>query len=378
VSEEPFYIPDDFRAFMQRVVAYVDTPGEEKFLDAEDALQDETGYGGRVGEQDYKFQYITADGLNKWELPLKEAAIRDIADGLLVEIMGIKRDIVRTKQRAPSGEPLLVWGEYHEDALSISSDEQFTAALDSLQLASYDAPRMLRVWSAHDDQCVAVIKGDAVALFVVESIEGYGTSIGDRSRNESFEVVDHEGQTMTVPWANCISWPIARKGLLYFMRHGEVGQGIELDGSIPSQLLMMGDIDRKSALDMRGSAPSELKRSSLPRMSTPIPAEVSAIDERTQPHEIEAPLTSEQLAAWARRLIEVLFARELIEIKNGHIEEITYQLGGLLQAHGIEAQESLETADWLANEMGTAVRGISKLFATGGDLQIALRRSKDA
>jgi hypothetical protein len=47
----------------------------------------------------------------------------------------------------------------------------------------------------------------------------------------------------------------------------------------------------------------------------------------------------------------------------------------LLQAHGTEAQESIDTADWLANEIG-AVRGISKVFATGGDLQIALRRTR--
>ena len=37
----------------------------------------------------------------------------------------------------------------------------------------------------------------------------------------------------------------------------------------------------------------------------------------------------------------------------------------------------MDTAEWLANEI-TAIRGIHKLFATGGDLQIALRRSRDA
>jgi len=181
VREEPFYIPDDFRAFMQRVVAYVDTPSENQFLDAEDALQDTTGYGGRIDGDNYKFTYITADGLHKWELPLKLAAVRDIADGLLVEIMGEKTEIVRTKHRAPSGEPLLVWGEYLEDSLSVSSDEAFLAALDSLQSSSYDAPRIIRIWSATDDQCVVVMKGDACALYVVESLDGYGTSTGDRA-----------------------------------------------------------------------------------------------------------------------------------------------------------------------------------------------------
>jgi hypothetical protein len=83
----------------------------------------------------------------------------------------------------------------------------------------------------------------------------------------------------------------------------------------------------------------------------------------------------EELSAWARRLIELLFSRELIELGQVSLDEVTYQLGGLLQAHGIEAEHSLETAEWLANEIG-AVRGIDRIFATGGDLQIALRRSR--
>ena len=71
----------------------------------------------------------------------------------------------------------------------------------------------------------------------------------------------------------------------------------------------------------------------------------------------------------------MLYARELIELGNANLDEISYQLGGLLQAHGTEAQDSIDTAEWLANEIG-AVRGIKRLFATGGDLQIALRRSQ--
>jgi hypothetical protein len=376
VTEQPFLVPDDFRAFMQRVIAYLDTPGEEKFLDAEDALQDTTGFGGRVEADLYKFTYITRDGLYKWELPLREAAVRDIADGLLIEVMGVRRDIVRTKHREPRGEPLLVWGEYKDDALAISTDAQLVAALDSLQAASFDAPRMLRVWSAMDDQCVAVIKGDACALYVVESLDGYGTSTGDRTRTESFELLDHEGQPMTVPWAECVPWPTARAALVHFARTGELGQGILIDGRIPSVLLMMGDIDREAALAMRGDAPIELKGTSLSRL-TPIPDEVIASDERTAPHEAEAPLKTEELSAWARRLIEVLHSRELIEIGAANLDEITYHLGGLLQAHGTEAQHSMDTAEWLANEI-SAVRGISKLFATGGDLQIALRRSRES
>ena len=375
---EPFLVPDDFRAFMQRVVAYLDTPGEEKFLDAEDALRDDTGYGGRIDPDTFRFTYLTRDGLYKWELPLQEAAIRDIADGLLIEVMGERRDIARTEQRQPTGHPLLVWGEYRDDALAIHSEEQLAAALDGLQAASLDTPRMLRLWSAMDDQCVAVLAKNLAALYVVESLDGYGSSIGDRTRTESFEVIDQDGKPLGVPFSDCIAWDVARRALLQFVHAGDLGAEVQLEGRIPSSLLAMGDIDRKAALAMRGDAPAELKRSSLPRLSTPIPREVIAVDETTTPHEVEQPLALEELSAWARRLIEVLYARELIELgKNDNLDEISYQLGGLLQAHGAEAQDSLETAEWLANEIG-AVRGISKLFATGGDLQIALRRSRSA
>lgn len=375
MSEQPFLIPDDFRAFMQRVVAYVDLPGD-KFLDAEDALQDDTGYGGRVSDDLFRFQYITGDGLHKWELPLRLAAIRDIADGLLIEIMGERRDIVRTKQREPQGDPLLVWGEYVDDALTIKSVDELSVALDHLKAVSYDTPRMARLWTATDEQCVAVIKGDVCALYVVESVDGYGTSMGDHTLSDGFDVRDHEGKPLTVPWADCIPWDVAKRGLLHFMQNGDLAE-IAVEGRIPSVLLMFGDIDRKSAIATRGEAPHDLKRSSIPRMATPIPSEVTPVDDTTVPHEIEIPLRLEELNAWARRLIEVLHQRALIELHKGNLDEVTYQLGSLLQAHGTEAQASLDTAEWLANEIG-AVRGISRVFATGGDLQIALRRTRFA
>jgi len=101
-------------------------------------------------------------------------------------------------------------------------------------------------------------------------------------------------------------------------------------------------------------------------------------EEHTSPVDLQPIRTNEDLSAWARRLVDVLSSRELIELGEGpNLDEITYQLGGLLEAHGQEAEDSMDTAEWLANEIG-AVRGISKLFATGGDLQIALRRSREA
>src|SRR5512138_2050286 len=78
-----FLIPDDFRAFMQRVVVSLDTPGQ--LLDGDDALRGDCGYGGRIdGSDSYQFTYLTGDGERRWSITLREAAIRNIADGLLI------------------------------------------------------------------------------------------------------------------------------------------------------------------------------------------------------------------------------------------------------------------------------------------------------
>src|SRR5687768_5432782 len=115
-----FLIPDDFRAFMKRVVGYLDTPNSDKFLDAEDALQGETGYGGRIdGVDTFKFAYLTKDGLHKWQLVLPVSAIREIASGTVLEVLGERSDTVAATQRHAEGEPLLVWGEYGDDALHV-------------------------------------------------------------------------------------------------------------------------------------------------------------------------------------------------------------------------------------------------------------------
>lgn len=385
---QPFLVPDDFRAFMKQVVSTIDSlaqmPAEETgertsarqrpFLDAEDALQDETGYGGRIdGRDTYRFTYIQPDGLFKWEVTLREPAIRDIADGLLIEVPAERVAIVRTRQRATDGDALLVWGEYHDDALVIANEQQLLLAADALHQLARSQARLLRLWSAADDQLVAVIDRDDCALYVVESEAGYATSVGDRRRTDSFRLVDHDGNTITVPRSDCVPWPVARRALAKFLRSGELGDEVHVDGRIPSVLLMMGDVDRKAALGARADVPRELRASSLARSLDA--AEVWPVDETTQPAEVEAPLGVQQSSAWARRLLDHLRGRQLVELTAINVDELVYHLGGLLQAHGNEAQHALETADWLANEIGR-VRGV-RLFATGGDLQVALRRSRD-
>lgn len=382
---QPFLVPDDFRAFMKQVVSYLDAPSGSdtgaKFVDAEDALQDETGYGGRVDGADlYRFTYITSNGHHKWVVELREAAIREIADGLLIEVMGERFELLRTNRREPKGHPLLIWGEYGDDALLVRDHTELVDALDALHALAQTSPRMLRMWSAADDQVIAMMWQDDCALYVVESLDGYSTSRGEGERAQrtgSFPIVDHDGRPFSVPYQDCVPWAVARGALLQFIDRGDLGTELRSDGSIPSGLLMMGDVDREAALEPRAEPPRMLEVSSIPRLLAPSPPGVdepdahdSTLDEPAPP-----PLKVEELSAWARRLIEVLFSRELIELGTTNLDEITYHLGSLLQAHGAEAQHSLDTAEWLANEIG-AVRGIDKLFATGGDLQIALRRSR--
>lgn len=384
---QAFLIPDDFRAFMRSVVTYLDTPNEEMFLDAEDALDAECGYGGRIdGSHTYRFKYITGDGHHRWDVLLEEPQIRDIADGLLIEVNAERFDIVRTHRRTPVGEPLLIWGEYPEDALRVKSEGELLGAIDALRLAAEARPRMVRVWTAADDQLVAALWGDHAALYIIDSPDGYATSMGDADRNDSFELKDHEGHTLTVPWADCVSWDYARRAMVRFIEHSDLGD-VPVEGRIPSLLLMMGDIDRKAAIAARKEVPGELAATSLaPKPRPPVvavvedsvPAAIDAAEELTTPIEADAPMGPLEAAAWAKRLLDVLQTRELIELAPGpNLDELAYQLGSLLQAHAVEAEHSLETADWLANEIGS-VRGIRKLFATGGDLQVAIRRSREA
>lgn len=380
-----FLVPDDFRAFMRSVVGYLDTLGGDKLLDAEDAFQDECGYGGRVdGATAYRFTYLTVDGVHRWAIALDELEIRAIADGLQIEASGERSELVRTRQREPTGDPLLIWGAYNDDALTVASLDDLVTALATLRLYAIDKPRIFRMWSSSDDQLVAAVWGDVCALYVIESSDGYATSTGDQRRTDSFEVLDHDGNPLIVPWADCVAWPVACRALIRFAAHGDLGPEITVEGRIPSQLLMHGELDRQTVLAIRPEPARDPRRSSLPRL-TPVPVEavqavpitIDQATELTTPVERELSSVAE-LTAWGRRLIQVLFAQGLIELGQGPgIDEISYQLSGLLQAHGAEAEHALDTAEWLANEMGS-IRGIEKLFATAGDLQIALRRSRSS
>lgn len=262
-----FLVPDDFRAFMRSVVSYLDAPIADKLLDAEDAFHDACGHGGRVdGDRAYRFCYLTEDGMHRWTILVDEHEIRAIALGLQIEAEGECHEIVRTHHREPTGHPWLVWGASREDALSVRSLDDLVHALEALRRLSLETPRFLRVWSPRDDQLIAAAWRDACAIYVIESVDGYATSAGDRARTDAFEVVDHEGRPLCVPWADCVAWPVACRALIRFAAHGELGPELPVEGRIPSQLLMLGEIDRAALLATRAEPASEPGRSSLPRL----------------------------------------------------------------------------------------------------------------
>jgi hypothetical protein len=267
----PFLIPDDFRAFMQHVVRVLDAPRaagtRPPFIDAEDALADATGYGGRVdGADTFRFTYISSDGQQKWQAELREAQIRDIADGLLIEVPAERQELTRTVLRDPKGHPLLLWGDGAEDALVVRDRAELARALDALHTLARARPRMLRAWSATDDQLVAVLRGDHCALYVIESLDGYATSCAAEVRPGSFELPDLHGRAFTAQLADCVPWGVARAALVSFIERGELAPEVRFEGRIPTGLLMLGEVDRAQLLAVHAGAARTFSTSSLPRL----------------------------------------------------------------------------------------------------------------
>ena len=380
---EHLFIPDELRAFLQQVVAALDARaaggGDERDLDEDNAFRHESGFGGRVaageGDDVYAFTYLTKNRKARWEFRIHESAMREVADGLLVEVPGERFDLERGGTRKPSGDALLVWGEFEDDALRVPTAEVLEEALAGLRLAADDRPRLVRLWSTTDDQVIAVLDRDECALYVVESEEGYATSVGAGTHAPATQVVDHDGRVLEVPGADRVPWAYARTALLSFAERGELGPGVRVDGRIPSGLMMMGDADRRAVLASRPPPPTDYARSSIPRFVQFSSREFTVDTNRMPALGTLPPLEIEELVAWATRLLALLEERELGVFGRANRDEVAYELGTLLSVHAGEAEDLLDTADWLANEIG-AIRGIVRIFASGGDLQHLLRRTR--
>jgi len=347
MGERGFHIPADFRALLREVVAKLEWGEDPASFTGARAFEAECGHGGRVEGDLYRFTYIENGGHERWEIELRSQQIRDIVAGTIDEVEGRQ---LESNSRVTRGEPLLVWGEYDEDALRVRSMADLGVALDALYAIGAIEPCLVRLWSTGDDQVVAVFNGPDCALYIVGSQHGYGTSVGDPTRTGTFDLVDPKVGAVTIRWADCIPWRVARPALLRFAEHGELGDQVILDGSIPSALLVLGDFDRASELATRRTPAPDPSLTSLPR---------------------KAPCGS-----WAARLLGSLIELHLIELDTSILEGITARVAILLQAMGDDAQDSGETAHRLAKDL-ERVRGVGALFATAGDLQIALRRTQE-
>jgi len=342
--KEQFAVSHPFREFMRDVTAQLDWG--EGALTGPDAIEAEGYRGGRIEGTDV-FRFVCDVDDRQYSIELREQQIRDIVAGNLSEV---DAEPLVSNSRIARGEPLLVWGEYDEDALRIRTLGDLALALDALQAIGNDMPMAIRLWTAHDDQVVCVLNGLDCALYVITSHHGYGTSVGDPTRTEEFEIADHDMGTITVRWADFVPWRVGKPALMHFAEHGVLGEAVILDGTIPSQFLMLGDFDREAELESRRPPPVE-------------PAKSSLADKAPQ-------------GMWARRLVASLVERQLIELDDAILQAINARIALLLVQHGHDAQESVETATRLAKEI-ERVRGVGALFATGGDLQIALRRTQD-
>lgn len=332
---------------MREVAGKVDW-GDRSDLVGSEALQHDCGRGGLVpGGDTFRFMYLEKGHAGRWEIELHEQQIRDIAGGLLDEVDAVA---MADGTRVSRGDALLVWGEYDEDALHVRSSSDLGIALDAMFSLSVSEPCLVRLWSTGDHQAVAVMSAPDVALYVLESAAGYGRSVGDPARTDVIDLVDHDVGPVHVEASDCVPWKIARAALLRFAQSGELGDEVILDGSIPTSLLMLGDFDRDAELATRKAPPTDPALSSVPR---------------------KAPQ-----GEWARRLVKSLLELQLIEIDMQIVDAIHARVTILLIQHGDDAIDSPGVAHKLAKDI-ERVRGVGALFATGGDLQIALRRTQD-
>jgi hypothetical protein len=342
----PFSIPDDFRAFMRDVAAKVDWEDREDLVGPE-ALQHDCGRGGLVDGDTFRFLYIEKGGHDRWEISLSEQQIRDIAGGFLDQVPAVP---MAEGTRITRGEALVVWGEFDEDALRVRSASDLGVALDALYSQGHLEPCLIRLWSPGDEQAVAAFSGPDCAIYVVQSANGYGRSVGDPTRSDTFELTDHDVGPVSIPFSDCVPWRVARNALMRFAEAGEVGEDVILDGSIPTQFLMLGDYDRDAELETRRPPTTDPALSSLPA---------------------KAPQ-----GAWAQRLVKGLLDLQLIEVDTHIIDAIVARVAILLVQLGDDAIDSPEAAHKLAKDV-EKVRGVGALFATAGDLQIALRKSQE-
>jgi hypothetical protein len=219
---EQVRVTESLRMLMAEVVDRIDSPDEDAFLDADDAVQVEDAWGGRVERDRFRFIY-RPDDATAWVITLRERQVRDVAEGHL-QVVSAERDTVGIRDREPeSGDPLLVWGDGPADALSVRELEHLRVVLTALAASATRAPRWFRLWSRRDDLMFGVVTSGECSLQVVWSGGGYATSRGNDEQTEEFEAPNGEGSVTKVPWSDCVEWRVALQAALEFTGTGKLG-----------------------------------------------------------------------------------------------------------------------------------------------------------
>ena len=273
------------------------------------------------------FASSTRTMAGSYEIELREQQIRDIAAATSARSMRCRSN---PNTRVARGEALLVWGEYDDDALRIRTLGDLALALDTLQAISASSRSRSGCGTPPTINSCACSTGSTARCTSSRRSTATAPSVGDPTRDEMFELTDHDMGTVSVRWADFVPWRTGRPALLRFVEYGELGDNVILDGTIPSQLLMLGDFDREAELESRRLPPVEPVKSSLP-------------DKAPQ-------------GMWARRLVASLVDRQLIELDDSILKAIIARVTLLLVQHGQDAQDSPDVATQLAKEISTRAR----------------------
>jgi hypothetical protein len=219
---EPLTITDSIRELMSAVVERLDSSDEDAFLDADDAVQIEGAYGGRVGANRFSFVYLP-DRTTTWTFELSEPQVRDVADGHYETVPAERQQQAPEAPREESGEALLVWGDGARDAMLLRSREEARRALTALRASVGATPAWFRLWSRRDDLLFGVVTREEWCVQAVWPNRGYASSQGDDAQSETFEGPTIRGGKRQIPWSQCVDWRLALEAAAEFAASGTLG-----------------------------------------------------------------------------------------------------------------------------------------------------------
>lgn len=261
---EHVQVTESLRQLMAEVVTRLDSTDEDVFLDADDAVQVDDAYGGRVKRGSFRFVYLPDDA-TRWVITLRERQVRDVADGHL-QVVSAERETAARPERAPEcGDPLLVWGDGPAEALAVRDPEHVRVVLAALAAGATRTPRWFRLWSRRDDLMFGVITVGECRLQIVWSDGRYATSRGTDEQTETFEAPNAKGGLTKISWAECIDWRIALQAALEFTSTGNLGDLPVKEEVWPDVVVRAAGGRAKELASRPTPPPTDPATSSLPR-----------------------------------------------------------------------------------------------------------------